>query len=505
MYSLPGLAVKNTIAGKVMAIEKRNHDLMFVDKTGKPILPESIKQPRWTDGRYVINGQDGRMNLLSVNGDTVLRQTYHRISALDPDRFVVYTDNYNAGMVDGRGRTIIPIEKQSLYSAYPDTNSVLISRSAKEFNDKIYNRDGKILISGFQYERYQPEKGLVGTVPDQNPEWYYWVKMAGSLKTGLYHWTGRQLVPPEYKYIFYGSDNHVLIAQTFPQAPANKELYGAYNLQGVMVLPAVYTYLRYTRDPNLQIGQHESGEKFGFVSVDKPGDARFEYELITNLYADHFAGKTSKGFVLLDPKGKQVTKDVFATMEHPLFKHVLVFEKQPRGNLVAVATRTGTAKGVWFGLNEKGEKFEFPPFPEEPKEHVQAEESVETVVEAAPMPNENKTAGQGSGPAYETVREKGDTHPAFIGGEQALKKYIDENLRYPPLAKEYAIQGRVVVTFVVETDGSLTNPQIIKDIGAGCGKEALRLVAVMPKWQPGTTGGKPVRAKFTLPVEFKLN
>ena len=98
-----------------------------------------------------------------------------------------------------------------------------------------------------------------------------------------------------------------------------------------------------------------------------------------------------------------------------------------------------------------------------------------------------------------------EIEPVFPGGIEAMYKFIQDNLQYPRLALENAIEGKVYVTFVVEEDGSITNPRILRDIGGGCGREALRVVNLMPKWKPGEQQpGKPVRVQYNLPVNFVL-
>lgn len=97
-----------------------------------------------------------------------------------------------------------------------------------------------------------------------------------------------------------------------------------------------------------------------------------------------------------------------------------------------------------------------------------------------------------------------EKQPVFPGGEPAMMQFISENLKYPALARENAIQGMVALTFVVDKDGSVTNVNIIKDIGGGCGKEAVRVVQSMPKWTPGQANGQPVKVRYTLPIRFKL-
>lgn len=97
-----------------------------------------------------------------------------------------------------------------------------------------------------------------------------------------------------------------------------------------------------------------------------------------------------------------------------------------------------------------------------------------------------------------------ESEPEFPGGMEALYKYLGQNIKYPQLARENGITGKVYVTFVVEKDGSIANPRILRDIGGGCGAEAIRVVKAMPKWSPGKQRGKAVRVQFNLPVNFNL-
>ena len=97
-----------------------------------------------------------------------------------------------------------------------------------------------------------------------------------------------------------------------------------------------------------------------------------------------------------------------------------------------------------------------------------------------------------------------ENDPEFPGGMEALYKYLRDNIKYPQLARDNNITGRVYVTFVVERDGSIANPRVLKDIGGGCGAEAIRVVKSMPKWNPGKQRGKAVRVQFNLPVNFNL-
>ncbi len=91
--------------------------------------------------------------------------------------------------------------------------------------------------------------------------------------------------------------------------------------------------------------------------------------------------------------------------------------------------------------------------------------------------------------------------------EKRLIEYISSQLKYPQYARESGIKGRVVIQFVVEKDGTVSNVQVIRDIGGGCGAEAARVVKLMnalpERWIPGRQGGRPVRVQFTLPIVFR--
>ena len=92
----------------------------------------------------------------------------------------------------------------------------------------------------------------------------------------------------------------------------------------------------------------------------------------------------------------------------------------------------------------------------------------------------------------------------FPGGQAAMMKWLSNNVRYPESAQQNDIQGRVVVKFVVEKDGSIGHATIVKGVDRDLDREALRVVSKMPKWQPGKNNGVPVRSYFNLPVVFRL-
>ena len=94
--------------------------------------------------------------------------------------------------------------------------------------------------------------------------------------------------------------------------------------------------------------------------------------------------------------------------------------------------------------------------------------------------------------------------PQFPGGNTELLKYISKNVRYPAIAQENGIEGRVIVRFVVEKDGTIGEVQVVKGVDASLDKEAVRVVKTLPQWVPGKQNGRSVRVWFTLPVTFRL-
>lgn len=94
--------------------------------------------------------------------------------------------------------------------------------------------------------------------------------------------------------------------------------------------------------------------------------------------------------------------------------------------------------------------------------------------------------------------------PEFPGGNEAMSRWILKNLKYPLIAQENNIQGRVVCQFVVNSDGKIVDVQVVRGVEASLDAEAVRVIKSMPAWNPGRQGGKNVRVKYTLPIRFKL-
>ncbi|MBQ0033727.1 MAG: energy transducer TonB [Bacteroidales bacterium] len=158
-----------------------------------------------------------------------------------------------------------------------------------------------------------------------------------------------------------------------------------------------------------------------------------------------------------------------------------------------------------------------PPQPEQQIQEIEALNVVEDNVETQHIEintEDNDTKIEIAAPVQQVVEEEEveeevfvvvEKMPEFPGGQAALFKFLSENVKYPVIAQENGIQGRVICQFVVNKDGSIVDVEVVRTGGdASLDKEAVRVIKSMPKWHPGQQRGKPVRVKYTVPVNFKL-
>ena len=113
--------------------------------------------------------------------------------------------------------------------------------------------------------------------------------------------------------------------------------------------------------------------------------------------------------------------------------------------------------------------------------------------------------GFSNGGKDDNVYDITEEPPSFPGGQAAMMTYLARNIKYPPTAMKNKIEGRVILQFVVRADGSISDTHVMRSISPELDAEAVRVIANMPKWNPGKQDGKPVNVKFTIPVSFKLD
>jgi len=186
----------------------------------------------------------------------------------------------------------------------------------------------------------------------------------------------------------------------------------------------------------------------------------------------------------------------------------IIYELQPQEELVAQETLMNSEKFTAFEMDDEVK-------PEETSK-TQDEMAQSDVAVAAVTFDQGSDEGQQvlqlnqkvvdevpdetATKVFEVVEQM----PTFPGGDAALMSFLSKNIKYPVIAEENGIQGRVVATFVVERDGSITDVKVIKSVDPSLDKEAVRVLKTMPKWIPGKQNGSAVRVKYTVPVTFRL-
>ena len=132
---------------------------------------------------------------------------------------------------------------------------------------------------------------------------------------------------------------------------------------------------------------------------------------------------------------------------------------------------------------------------------VQASDDTQAAVEVKYTPVEVEEEEVDEQQIFQVVEE----NPEFPGGMKECMKFLSNNIKYPQISQENGVQGRVIVQFVVNADGTIVDPVVVRGVDPYLDKEALRVIKLMPKWKPGKQRGKAVRVRYTQPVLFRLN
>ena len=185
-----------------------------------------------------------------------------------------------------------------------------------------------------------------------------------------------------------------------------------------------------------------------------------------------------------------------------------------------VTTDTGLTEVVFeeeiIPITEQEQPKQAPPPPEAPKVEevleimdndskveestIQASDDTQAAVEVKYTPVEVEEEEVEEQQIFQVVEEM----PEFPGGMGECMKFLAKNIKYPTISQENGVQGRVIVQFVVNRDGSIVDPVVVRGVDPYLDKEALRVISTMPKWKPGKQRGKAVRVKYTVPVMFRL-
>jgi protein TonB len=260
--------------------------------------------------------------------------------------------------------------------------------------------------------------------------------------------------------------------------------YGAYKLRKGTPKRNIYSIIVIAILAALLVGVYVAKSAY-----DKYQAAHAKNEAVTELSALN-QPKQKKAEVkrkeIVEPEKKEVVKEVKSSIKFtaPVIKKDNEVKPEEEMKTQAELMQTNTAIGA---LDVKGNS-----------DNGEILKVTQRVADEPVKPAEEKPEVENK--VFEVVEQM----PSFPGGAGALMKYLSENIKYPVVAQENGVQGRVVVSFVVERDGSITDVKVAKSVDPSLDREAMRVVRSMPHWIPGKQNGSAVRVKYNVPVSFRL-
>ena len=260
--------------------------------------------------------------------------------------------------------------------------------------------------------------------------------------------------------------------------------YGAYKLRKGTPKRNVYSIIVIAVLAALLVGVYVAKSAY-----DKYQAAHAKNEAVTELSALN-QPKQKKAEVkrkeIVEPEEKEVVKEVKSSIKFtaPVIKKDNEVKPEEEMKTQAELMQTNTAIGA---LDVKGNS-----------DNGEILKVTQRVADEPVKPAEEKPEVENK--VFEVVEQM----PSFPGGPSALMRYLSENIKYPVVAQENGVQGRVVVSFVVERDGSITDVKVARSVDPSLDREAMRVVRSMPHWIPGKQNGSAVRVKYNVPVSFRL-
>lgn len=260
--------------------------------------------------------------------------------------------------------------------------------------------------------------------------------------------------------------------------------YGAYKLRKGTPKRNIYSIIVIAILAALLVGVYVAKSAY-----DKYQAAHAKNEAVTELSALN-QPKQKKAEVkrkeIVEPEKKEVVKEVKSSIKFtaPVIKKDNEVKPEEEMKTQAELMQTNTAIGA---LDVKGNS-----------DNGEILKVTQRVADEPVKPAEEKPEVENK--VFEVVEQM----PSFPGGAGALMKYLSENIKYPVVAQENGVQGRVVVSFVVERDGSITDVKVARSVDPSLDREAMRVVRSMPHWIPGKQNGSAVRVKYNVPVSFRL-
>ena len=515
LYKIKGKKIEPIdIDNTCFGVDGIDHKTRFYKLDGTLVYPADPKSGMWTDGERTILWKDHKCGMINSKGETVLPFEFSEIKHGLKGHFIVEKRDAQyayggMGVYDKNGKVVIPVGHLSIVPF----GEVYRVHDLSADKNGIYSAKGaETLPAQYHFSTvYISESDYGKNIPNSHPERYISATNMENRQQFLIRNDGTIIRPEGSQYVRYHSENHPLVIDMIPPDDKQMPKKMVIDFKGKELLPAEYMYLDFTPNPGVLLGSKQPTQQIGFISLTAPEKTEFVYDYRTRFPNGYYRMTTGNKYDLYNPQLKRIHSGVYNWFNEPNKDQFEQFRaaKKTKEKLVAVAFRQGIAYGEWLAITESGKELLFkepeqkpappPAKPAEPVEEVIMEEMDIAVEEAPPPPPMEVDAA-------EQVFQMFDVQiaPEFPGGADSLLQYQIRNLKYPRPAAENAIQGMVVLKFIIEKDGAINTVNIVRDIGGGCGAEAKRLVLAMPKWTPGRKNGKPVRVEYTMPVRFKL-
>ena len=461
--------------GRVVVPLKYSGDYMFIDLK-EPILYISS----YSDEKYTEH-------LVRFNGDTI-------ISGEDvwymTDGVVKVCRDKLYGLYDTTGREIVKCQ-YDIFSLYPNNGLYSVRKGGHwkliDLKGKEHFTTALSKIDDSCFVRYSTS-GLIFHYSNSN-------SMCGAIDTN-----GRTVIAPDsnYTYVFYDDSERIVMT--------DEEDYNAYVFDIKGNLLDSYSYIDdfCCEEPLSKYITVKKNGLYGLVdscwNLVMPFKFKNELSAVDN---NHFLTDLGDGIKgLVDLNGKILFKTPFDWVfshGNGIYSGNSYDSKDRKNKIVGFAdiygntTLTKEEYATMLRWNKQREE----------EERIAAEKRKAQAENKSTTQQLNKSTTitfDGEEEVFVVVEEP----PRFPGGDSALYMYLCMNLSYPDAARENKIEGMVVVLFVVEKDGSVSNVRVLRDIGGGCGEAAVEVVKNMPRWEPGRQAGKAIRTQFSLPLKFEL-
>ena len=516
LYKIAGKKIEPIdIDNTCFGVDGIDHQTRFYKQDGTLVYPADPKSGMWTDGERTILRKNNQWGMVNSKGETIIPFEFSGIKNGLKGHFIVEKrdEKYaygGMGVYDKNGKVVIPVAHLSIVPF----GEVYRVHDLSADKNGIYSAKGtEILPARYHFSSVFIYDGDYGkNIPNSHPGRYISATNMENRQQFLIRNDGTIIRPEGSQRVTYHSEIHPLIVDLIPPDDKQMPKKMAIDFKGKVLLPAEYLYLDFTPNPGVMLGSKQATQQIGFISLAAPQKTEFVYDYRTRFSNGYYRMATGRTYDLYNPQLKRVHSGTYNWFNEPNRDQFEQFRaaKKTKEKLAAVAFRQGMDYGEWLAITESGKEFLLkepekkpapppPAKPAEPVEEVIMEEMDVAVEEAPPPPPMEVDAAEQVFQTFDVQQA-----PEFPGGNDSLNQYIGRNLKYPRLAAENGIQGMTVLKFVIERDGVISNVNLVRDIGGGCGTEAKRLVEAMPKWAPGKKNGKPVRVQYQMPVRFRL-